>query len=87
VTTDLEYSWLATSIGLIRIDLRNLGTYTFISKRKEEILNVYYEPVSSNIILLSSRNGLKDYVLSDPQTGEFLKTFPISDNANYIFPL
>ena len=87
VTTDLEYSWLATSIGLIRIDLRNLGTYTVISKRKEEILNVYYEPVSSNIILLSSRNGLKDYVLSDPQTGEFLKTFPISDNANYIFPL
>lgn len=87
VNTQDEYSWLGTSVGLFRIDLRNLGTYNFMSKRKENILNIYYEAVSQNVIILSSRNGLKDYILSDPRTGEYRKTYPIADNSNIIFPL
>ena len=87
VNNELEYSWLGTSIGLFRIDLRNRGVYTFMSSRKEEIKNIYFEPISNRILILSDRNGNKDYIIANSRTGEYLKYTPLSTNAKLIFPL
>jgi len=87
VNNEKEYSWLGTSVGLFRIDLRNLGVYKFMSSRKENILNIYFEPISDKILMLSSRNQLKDYIHADSKTGEYTATFPLPDNSNLIYPL
>lgn len=87
VNNSSEYSWLGTSVGLFRIDLRNLGTYKFMSSRKENIINVYFEPISDKIIILSNRNQQNEYILANSKTGEYNDIFSLSDNSNLIFPL
>lgn len=87
VNNSAEYSWLGTSIGLFRIDLRNLGTYKFMSSRLENIKNVYFEPISDKIIILSNRNQQNEYILANSRTGEYNDIFLLSDNTNLIYPL
>ncbi len=87
VNNDLEYSWLGTSVGLFRIDLRNQGVYTFMSERKENIKNIYFEPISNRILILSNRNGNNDYIIANSRTGVYMKYTPLSTNAKLIFPL
>ena len=87
VYNDIQYGWIGSNAGLIRIDLKNYGTYNVISNRKEEILNVYYEPISNYLLILTARNQLKDYTLADPSTGEVKKSFAFSNDTKLIFPI
>ena len=87
VNNELEYSWLGTSIGLFRIDLRNKGVYTFMSQRRENIKNIYFEPISNRILIMTDRNGLKDYIIANSRTGEYQNNYALPDNSKLIFPL
>lgn len=81
---ELDFIFLTTDKGLLRIDTRNKSNIRFVSNVSHS--QIFFNDLSSELIMLQVSENRKDLILSNAETGIVNYSFFLPTNTGLIFP-